>query len=164
MEPVLCVTDVEGGAETVISGLGVIELEDYQSLAEARRDLSTYLHRDTVAHVRTNNEAYERLVAWVNSQLAELVAGGPDKRHTVSQAAESSFVNLVFSVRLFAKHAEIDLKRRYGGDELSEFKRFKVATSREFDDSFAYRFFSRLRNYFWHSGLAGLGLRSTVIV
>lgn len=66
VKPVLCVTDVEG-AETVISGLGVIELEDYQSLAEARRDLTTYLHRDTVAHVRTNNEAYERLVAWVNS-------------------------------------------------------------------------------------------------
>jgi hypothetical protein len=158
VKPVLCVTDIEG-AETVISGLGVIELEDYHSLAEVRRDLGTYLHRDTIAHVHTNNEAYEELVAGVNSQLADLVEDGADKRNTLSQAIESAFVNLVFSVRLFVEHAEIDLKRRYGGDESSEFKRFKGATSREYDDSFAYRFFSKLRNYFWHSGLAGLGAK-----
>lgn len=51
--------------------------------------------------------------------------------------------------RAFLDHTETKLKRRYGR-ESEQVAAFKAACSRRFDDSFAYRFVYKLRNYALH--------------
>jgi hypothetical protein len=61
-------------------------------------------------------------------------------------------LNLLSSVRTYIDHTETRLKRTFG-DKSEEFNLFKELTSKCFDDHFAYRFLSKLRNYSQHCGL-----------
>lgn len=61
-------------------------------------------------------------------------------------------LNLLSSIRTYLDHTETILKRKYGAPSL-EYKQFQEMTSRGFDDSFAYRFLTKLRNYAQHCGL-----------
>ena len=61
-------------------------------------------------------------------------------------------VNFLSSMRTYLDHAETRLKRKYGHTS-SEAKDFAVAAAKEFDNSFAYRFMYKLRNYTQHCGM-----------
>ena len=54
--------------------------------------------------------------------------------------------------RIFLDYTETQLKRRYGA-ESEQARAFKEACSRQFDDSFDYRFVYKLRNYALHVNL-----------
>lgn len=61
-------------------------------------------------------------------------------------------INYMTSARSFVDHMETILKRKFG-ESSAEYITFKSATSKEFDDYFAYRFFYKLRNYAQHCGM-----------
>lgn len=59
--------------------------------------------------------------------------------------------NYLSSFRLYLDHVELRLKRVYG-KESEQVRQFKKAAAVVFGRSFAYRFFSKLRNYAQHCG------------
>ncbi|RZL45076.1 MAG: hypothetical protein EOP00_18240 [Pedobacter sp.] len=61
-------------------------------------------------------------------------------------------LNLLSSIRSYLDFTETRLKREYGS-ESDEFKLFKLAQSKAFDENFEYRFVYILRNYSQHCGL-----------
>jgi hypothetical protein len=61
-------------------------------------------------------------------------------------------LNYLSSVRTFIDHADTFFKRKFGG-ESKEYIEFKKILSAFYDNSFAYRFFYKLRNYTQHVGL-----------
>jgi len=62
------------------------------------------------------------------------------------------FLNYLSSIKTFIDHNDTNIKRRYGKDS-DEVKEFTKITNYYFDNSFAYRFFSKLRNYAQHCGM-----------
>jgi hypothetical protein len=62
------------------------------------------------------------------------------------------FLNYLSSMRTFLDHAEAFMKRTYG-KKSSQYQEFQKITSVFFDNSFAYRFFYKLRNYAQHVNL-----------
>ena len=62
------------------------------------------------------------------------------------------FLNYLSALRTFLDHTETFLNRKFG-DDSSQFLEFKKILSFFYDNSFAYRFFYRLRNYAQHVGL-----------
>lgn len=75
-----------------------------------------------------------------------------DDGDKVFQNVNRLFLNYLSSIRTFLDHSETFLKRKYG-ENSNEFKEFKKIISYFFDNSFAYRFFYKLRNYSQHIGL-----------
>ncbi len=68
--------------------------------------------------------------------------------HNINRRLRSFFSEF----RVFLDYTETKLKRRYGPDS-EQVAAFKAACSRRFDDSFAYRFVYKLRNYALHVDL-----------
>ncbi len=68
--------------------------------------------------------------------------------HNINRRLRSFFSEF----RVFLDYTETKLKRRYGRDS-AQVATFKEACSRRFDDSFAYRFVYKLRNYALHVDL-----------
>lgn len=62
------------------------------------------------------------------------------------------FLNYISAVRIFIDHSEVFLNRKYG-NQSPQFLELKKILSIFFDNSFAYRFFYKLRNYSLHVGL-----------
>lgn len=62
------------------------------------------------------------------------------------------FLNYLSSFRTLLDHTETTIKRKYDKDSDESIK-FKQLTGRIFDNYFAYRFFTKLRNYSQHCGL-----------
>ncbi len=62
------------------------------------------------------------------------------------------FLNFLSMARSYLDHTETHLKRRFGGDS-KEHLAFKKFTGQQFDGTFAYRFFAKLRNYAQHCGM-----------
>lgn len=71
-----------------------------------------------------------------------------DLVHTLNRRLRGFFSEL----RVFLDNTEAKLKRRYGKDS-GEWRAFKDACARQFDNSFAYRFVYGLRNYAVHVNL-----------
>ncbi|WP_320069765.1 hypothetical protein [Micromonospora sp. RTGN7] len=67
-------------------------------------------------------------------------------------AISVAVANWLMAVRLHLDHEETRIKRQYGKDS-PEVQSFKSACSRAYDDSFAYRFLYKLRNFTVHCGL-----------
>jgi hypothetical protein len=68
--------------------------------------------------------------------------------HNINRRLRSFFSEF----RVFLDYTETKLKRRYGADS-EQVNVFKTACSRQFDNSFAYRFVYKLRNYALHVNL-----------
>jgi hypothetical protein len=61
-------------------------------------------------------------------------------------------LNYLSAVRTFLDHSETNIKRRYGRNS-ERVKRFKRVCSKEYKNSFSYRFIYNLRNYAQHCGM-----------
>ena len=61
-------------------------------------------------------------------------------------------LNYLSSIRTFLDHSETTINRKFGADS-EQFKEFKITLSSYFDNSFAYRFLYKLRDYTQHCDL-----------
>jgi hypothetical protein len=71
-------------------------------------------------------------------------------------------LDFLYTFRLFLDHWETYLNRTFG-ESSNEFKKFKAATNKEFNDSFAYRFISKFRNYIQHCGIPAIKLTGKLL-
>lgn len=62
------------------------------------------------------------------------------------------FLNYLSSIRTFIDHLDVFLHRKFG-KESHQYSYFKTMLTSFYDNSFAYRFFYKLRNYSQHVGL-----------
>ncbi len=77
---------------------------------------------------------------------------GHEAMGTVLSKLNLGLINYLTAMRLVLDHTETRLNRKFG-ESSSEFKTFKEAASFEFDNSFEYRFISKLRNFVQHCGM-----------
>lgn len=66
--------------------------------------------------------------------------------------ANRLFLNYLSSIRTFIDHLDVFLNRNFGKNSL-QYIQFKKILTTFYDNSFAYRFFYKLRNYAQHVGL-----------
>ncbi|HHT9079596.1 hypothetical protein [Flavobacterium psychrophilum] len=94
-------------------------------------------------------------------KLSSIPITQADIRNITSQAmlleANKNVLNVLTSFIFFIDNAKTYLTRKYRNNEevISEFKKLK---SHHYDNSFAYRFLTKLRNYSIHMGLPLTGL------
>jgi hypothetical protein len=69
-------------------------------------------------------------------------------------------LNYLSSIRSFLDHTETRLKEKYG-KEFARVKHFLEACSKEYENSFSYKFFYTLRNFTQHFGMPVGSLRLT---
>lgn len=100
-----------------------------------------------------------------NKQLINIIA----IKEEIFEASKERKINnlirliseLLSAFRTFLDHWETYLKRKYG-KESKEVGLFKAATSKEYDNIFAYRFIWELRNYIQHEGFPAISATSTI--
>ena len=127
-----------------------LDQRDYEMLLTAvntihrigQREMYDLMARN-FREIEARNSLYVKLFA--------LGVGNQPISHTAIVSFMSSCINWLNSALLFLNHEEAWLKRTYG-DQSSQFKSFKDATSRAYDGSVAYRFAYKLRNYSTHCG------------
>jgi hypothetical protein len=72
--------------------------------------------------------------------------------HEMIVRVNAALLNFLGAMRTFLDHTETRLKRRYGNESI-EVSTFKANASRAYDNSFAYRFLYKLRNFAQHCGM-----------
>lgn len=142
---------VQGKGITTIRDLGEKEYEEYRKasvcLLDFSRDQQLYTivllnYDDFLDTLKRYSQKYAenpRMVNWILMEKMVL----DTNRH---------LLNLLSSIRTFLDHTQTKLTKRYG-DQSSRVKRFKEACSKSYNDSFSYRFLSKLRNYSQHCGM-----------
>ena len=111
-------------------------LSDYQQFEEVRSSYTEY--RNLINHYDQKYSVKPRINAIVVGQM----------NHAINRRLRTFFTEFYF----FLEYAERKLKRRYGKDS-EQARKFKQATSEQFDNSFAYRFVYQLRHYAQHINL-----------
>jgi hypothetical protein len=143
---------------------GSIDGRRYQTLRElGEEEYRRYVHDvatvlefffdyEQYGLVRSAYGEYLLLLAKQAEVLADHVHLNEVLRSKIVLGINRRLRSFLTEFRLFLDHAEAKLKRRYG-HQSEQVRAFKAATSRHFDNSFAYRFVYGLRNYAIHEDL-----------
>lgn len=138
-------------------GLTAHSIKDFRpisDLEEARfRDALRHLHdfdqaRQIISIIAGNRAALEACIRRADRFDPPDGQARPLSR-SLGIEANRCFINFLASCRLYLDASQARLTRRYGAgsDVLSE---FKAACSHEYDNTFAYRFLYKLRDYAQH--------------
>lgn len=135
-----------------------ITLEEYNIIVE-HGDLIKTVHSqlEIFKYLQLNIKEYSMFV----NKLSSLPITQIDIRKITSQSmlleANRKVLNVLTSFVFFLDNAKTYLKRRYRDNEkiILEFEKLK---SYHYDNSFAYRFLTKLRNYSIHMGFPLIGL------
>jgi hypothetical protein len=133
---------------TTIRELSKSEYDDYSASAKCLFD---FLYDwQLYFFVRLNYDEYTKLLKRYLQEYAE------NPRTTNMRAMyfeiNRCMSNYLFSFRMFLDHNTYNLVKRYGSQS-PQFTKFKKICSHVYDDSFSYRFLSKLRNYVQHCGI-----------
>ena len=142
-----------GHKEHHVEVIREIDSAEYRRFKEGKDNLVKYLKHITLYEAVIRN--YKDYIHTIDTKLKGQFAGVDedviDGQETMLEF-NRRFLNFIAMARLFLDHTETYISRRYG-DKSHQYKRFKENTSSEFDNSFAYRFLYRLRNYALHCGM-----------
>lgn len=101
----------------------------------------------------------KELIKFLNLALKDIAAKSVNWNSIKRQETEGIFLNTnrlflnyLSSIKTFLDHSEVFLNRKFG-DKSAEFLEYKNMLSVFYDNSFAYRFFYKLRNFSQHVGL-----------
>lgn len=136
-----------------ITGVRTLTVEEFENISKEITDLEKFHSEDALYNLIELN--YQDLTARRDFYSNQYIANPRlDFSKFSSQFLDLNrlILNLLSSVRTYLDHTETRLKRTFG-DKSEEFELFKKLTSECFDDHFAYRFLSKLRNYSQHCGL-----------
>ena len=136
-----------------ITGIRTLTIEVFENVSKEITDLEKFHSEDALYNlIQLNNKDLKtRLDFYLNQYIA-------NPRLDFSRFSiqfldlNRLILNLLSSIRTYLDHTETRLKRTFG-EPSEEFKLFKNLTSESFDNHFAYRFLSKLRNYSQHCGL-----------
>jgi hypothetical protein len=111
----------------------------------------TYSQFVVFKYLQLNIKDYSKfLKEWTNVPANRMNFSVTTNVHFVLEA-NRLILNLLIGFKFFLDNAETYLKRKYGKDSLIV-NDFKTLTSKCYDESFAYRFLSKLRNFAVHLG------------
>jgi hypothetical protein len=146
----ICLSSAEDEVNTM-------DIQIYRKLTDEQRDEFLKAISSVSKWIKQDNDAfqileysYTMLVQTATSlEAAYKQVPRPDGDDSLL-AMNAGIMHLLSSMRLYLDHTLTRLAHEGGlGDELQA---HKDAASREFDDVFAYRFFSKLRNFAQHCG------------
>jgi hypothetical protein len=106
-------------------------------------------------------EIHDMLNSTLHDLISKSVVWNGVKREDMDKlflSINRLYLNYLSSIRTFIDHSETFLHRKFG-EKSVEFLEFKGMLSAFYDNSFAYRFFYKLRNYSQHCGLPIDGVR-----
>lgn len=133
-----------------------ITREQYEALLNSISDLHHFENNKRLFEIafQNKNEFVETLNRDIKEMIKSSLSISGDKKTYYKNHLNFNrlFLNYLSSIKTFIDHNETNIKRRYGktSDEANEFTKM---TNHYFDNSFAYRFFSKLRNYAQHCGM-----------
>lgn len=145
----------EANPETTIELGRELTLAEYDEYEKADDWLSRLVeYREKIALLREEYVAYKSHVdgyadEYKSMQTASSVFEFHNRQTRAYHRANTRLRSLLSEISTFLNYAEGFLKRQYGKDS-DQAKRFKAATSREYDASPSYRFIYQLRNYALH--------------
>jgi hypothetical protein len=140
---------------TFLNELSVEQFNTFQKAIITIEELKSIRRlRDFV----TQND--EDIIEMLNNSLKDLVAKSLNSWYNVKnddndpcfKNANRLLLNYLSSIRTFLDHSETFIKRKYG-NKSKQFSDYKTIQSYFYDNSFAYRFFYKLRNYSQHIGI-----------
>ena len=140
---------VDNGAIRIIRPLTDEESAAYSSAAGLLAEAERSFH--SLAMVDRNEEEFFR---HIGNSLTEYTRDGLEARSLNRYAFRANWqlANYLASIRFFLDFTETRVKRRFGKTS-QQAQSFKRACSSAFDNTFAYRFLYKLRNYAQHCGL-----------
>jgi len=136
-----------------ITGIRTLTIEEFENISKEITDLEKFHSEDALYNLIELN--YQDLNARLDFYLNQYIANPrlDFSRFSVQFLDLNRLIlNLLSSIRTYLDHTETRLKRTFG-EASEEFKLFKKLTSECFDNHFAYRFLSKLRNFSQHCGL-----------
>jgi hypothetical protein len=144
--------------ETIsVKFLGSLTIDQFNKFQDAIRTIEE-LHsmrrlRDFV--VINNNDLIEMLNIGLQNLLSKTVSWNSVKRmdnETIFNNTNRLLLNYLSSIRTFIDHSDTFFYRKFGMKS-ENYLEFKKMLSFFFENSFAYRFFYKLRNYSQHVGI-----------
>jgi len=134
-----------------IVGVRNLSQEDFAEYKKASSELEKYMLSGQLFSITLLN--HDDFVETIRSYLEALSTDQDIGKHNLDRFVlnlNRKILNYLCSARTFLDHNETELKRSFGKSEV-EF--FKTICSEHFDNSFAYRFLYKLRNYAQHCGM-----------
>lgn len=136
----------------------ILSYSEYSNLMNMVNEISLFNQNKRLFLIVSQN--IEDLIAFINETINLIknklniswnAIGGPEHEE-LNLKANRLFLNYLSSIRTFLDHSETFLKRVLGNDS-AESKEFENSKATIYDESFAYKFFYKLRNYSQHVGL-----------
>ncbi|MEJ8303699.1 hypothetical protein [Saccharibacillus sacchari] len=127
-----------------LKGLKSISEAEFEGLLEHVKNINIFVNNyQRISMVQKDKEALENFISDYLDDSQHISTA-----HFLNELP-SFLLKYLASFKAFLDHWETYLNRLYGKDS-DQFKRFKVATSAEFDEYFSYRFVYELRNFTLH--------------
>lgn len=142
---------IQGKGITAIRDLSDKEYQDYRNASDCLFDFSKDQQLYTIV-LLNYDDFFERI-----KKYSQEYAENPRTMNWIMMEKmvldiNRHLLNYLSSIRTFLDHTQTKLKKKCG-DQSDGFKRFRDACSKSYDDSFSYRFLSKLRNYSQHCGM-----------
>jgi hypothetical protein len=127
--------------------------EEYQRFCDAASQLAKYRSaRQVIKIAIMNAKDFEKSLAEIEASYSTEKDVNRVWLSELASVMNQRILNFLSSMRTYLDHTETRLKRK-SGETSQQVKEFKLATAKEFDGHFAYRFVYKLRNYTQHCGM-----------
>lgn len=143
--------------EIKIEFLDELTLEQFDCLNDAIKEIEELNSvRRLLSFVEINEK---EMISYLQNSAQELLEKSINWNGVKRKDGDERFLNCnrmllnyLSSIRTFLDHTQTFVIQKFGAESV-EFAEFKSVTSFYYDNSFAYRFFYKLRNYAQHVGL-----------
>jgi hypothetical protein len=143
----------------VLSGIRELSTNELRNLRRYINKIIAYIENKSLFTALTLNfRDFENACSLYFRNYHETQSMNWDMMEQISMNLGRLLLNISLLFRCFLDHTETTLKRRFG-KESETVKKWKEATSRCYDKSFAYRFMYHLRNYGQHVGVPPLNIQ-----
>jgi hypothetical protein len=134
-----------------INGVRNLTQEEYSKYEKAYSEIGRYMQSGELFTVTLLNhdDFFQALNGYLDI-FKEVQDVGKHNLDRVILDLNRKILNYLCSMRTFLDHNETDINRSHGKEEL---KYFKKICADHYDNSFAYRFLYKLRNYSQHCGM-----------
>ncbi|WP_062062937.1 hypothetical protein [Aquimarina longa] len=143
--------------EIRIEFLDEISIKEFEKMDSIIKEIEEFNSIDKLQNFVIEND--EQIINFLRQSSTELLQNshswnsvGKDEIEKVFYESNRLLLNYLTSIKTFLDHSETKLNRKFGKNS-DELIKFKNVTSFFYDNSFAYRFFYKLRNYAQHIGL-----------
>jgi len=134
-----------------IIGVRSLTQDEYSIFEKAYSEIRKYMQSGELFTVALLN--YDDFFQALDEYLDVFKEAQDIGKHNLDRAVldlNRKILNYLCSIRTFLDHNETDVNRSYGKEEV---KYFKKICADHYDNSFAYRFLYKLRNYSQHCGM-----------